>query len=63
MVGLTGEAVYVQPDGGGSGWIRAAAGADWSIGDFILAAEYYYNGGGAAADLLFPGTAQPLPRP
>ena len=56
VVGLTGEAVYDQPDAGGWGWIRAAAGADWSIGDFILAAEYYYNGGGAAADLLFPGT-------
>jgi hypothetical protein len=55
-VGLTGEAVYDQPDAGGWGWVRAAAGVDWSIGDFILAAEYYYNGGGAAADLLFPGT-------
>lgn len=55
-VGLTGEAVYDLPDAGGWGWVRAAAGVDWSIGDFILAAEYYYNGGGAAADLLFPGT-------
>ena len=55
-VGLTGEAVYFQPDSGGWGWVRAAAGVDWSVGDFILAAEYYYNGGGGAADLLFPGT-------
>ena len=56
VVGLTGEAIYEQPDAGGWGWVRAAAGADWSIGDFILAAEYYYNGGGVSADLLFPGT-------
>ena len=56
MVGLTGEAMYEQPDAGGWGWIRAAAGTDWSFGDFIVAAEYYYNGGGASADLLFPGT-------
>jgi hypothetical protein len=56
VVGLTGEAIYEQPDAGGWGWVRAAAGADWSIGDFILAAEYYYNGGGITADLLFPGT-------
>ena len=56
VVGLTGEAVYDLPDAGGWGWVRAAAGVDWSIGDFMLAAEYYYNGGGAAADLLFPGT-------
>ncbi len=55
-VGLTGEATYFEPDAGGWGWVRAAAGVDWSIGDFILAAEYYYNGGGAGADLLFPGT-------
>ncbi len=56
VVGLTGEAIYDQPDSGGWGWVRAAAGVDWSVGDFILAAEYYYNGGGSAADLLFPGT-------
>ncbi|HTZ51360.1 MAG TPA: hypothetical protein VMF68_06865 [Spirochaetia bacterium] len=55
-VGLTGEASYFQPDAGGWGWVRAAAGVDWSVGDFILAAEYYYNGGGGAADLLFPAT-------
>jgi hypothetical protein len=54
-VGLTGEAVYFQPDAGGWGWVRAAGGLDWSVGDFILGAEYYYNGGGAAADPLFPG--------
>jgi hypothetical protein len=54
-VGLTAEAIYEQPDSGGPGWVRAAAGIDWSISDFILAAEYYYNGGGAAADLLYPG--------
>jgi hypothetical protein len=53
-VGLTGEASWFQPDAGGWGWVRAAVGVDWSIGDFILAAEYYYNGGSAAADLLFP---------
>lgn len=56
IVGLHADAVYVQPDSGGWGFVRAAAGADWSIGDFIIAAEYYYNGGGASADLLFPGT-------
>jgi hypothetical protein len=53
VVGLTGEVIYFQPDGGGQGWVRAAAGVDWSIGDFILAAEYYYNGG-LAEDVLFP---------
>ena len=36
--------------------LRAAAGVDWSIGDFVMAAEYYYNGGGADADPLFPGS-------
>jgi len=55
VVGLTAEAVYDLPDAGEWGWVRAAGGVDWSIGDFILAAEYYYNGGGASADLLFPG--------
>jgi hypothetical protein len=53
--GLTAEAVYDLPDAGGQGWFRAAAGVDWSFGDFLLTAEYYYNGGGAPADLLFPG--------
>jgi hypothetical protein len=56
VVGLYGDAIYVQPDSGNGGYVRAAAGADWSFGDFIVAAEYYYNGGGASADLLFPGT-------
>ncbi len=54
IVGLYGDAVYEQPDNGGWGTARAAAGADYSFGDFIVAAEYYYNGGGAAADLLYP---------
>ena len=56
VVGLYADAVYEEPDAGGWGTFRAAAGADWSIGDFILAAEYYCNGGGSSADLLFPGT-------
>jgi hypothetical protein len=55
-IGLYGDAIYAQPDSGGWGTIRAAAGADWSFGDFIVAAEYYYNGGGSSADLLYPGT-------
>lgn len=55
VVGLYADAIYAQPDAGGWGVFRAAAGADWSFGDFIIAAEYYYNGGGAAADLLYPG--------
>ncbi len=54
IVGLYGDAIYEQPDAGGGGFMRAAAGADYSFGDFIVAAEYYYNGGGAAADLLYP---------
>jgi hypothetical protein len=56
VVGLYADAIYAQPDAGGWGTVRAAAGADWSFGDFIVAAEYYYNGGGASADLLYPGT-------
>jgi hypothetical protein len=56
IVGLYAEAMYEQPDTGGWGNFRAAAGADWSFGDFIVAAEYYYNGGGASADVLFPDT-------
>jgi len=55
VVGLYADAIYEQPDAGGWGVFRAAAGADWSFDDFIVAAEYYYNGGGAAADLLYPG--------
>src|SRR5208337_3930515 len=55
VVGLTAEAIYHQPDSGGRGWIRAAAGVDYSVNDLIFAAEYYYNGGGVTADLLYPG--------
>jgi hypothetical protein len=55
VVGLYADAIYAQPDSGGWGTVRAAAGADWSFGDFIVAAEYYYNSGGSSADLLFPG--------
>jgi hypothetical protein len=54
VLGLNGEALYSVP-GSGAGWLRAAGGADWSFGDFIVAAEYYYNGGGIAADLNAPG--------
>jgi hypothetical protein len=56
VVGLYGDAIYAEPDTGGWGFVRAAAGADWSFGDFVVAAEYYYNGGGSSADLLYPGT-------
>jgi hypothetical protein len=52
--GIYGDLIYSRPDSGSSGSLRAAGGADWSFGDFIVAAEYYYNGGGVAADLLFP---------
>jgi hypothetical protein len=55
-IGIYGAAAYTLPDSGQAGALRAAAGADWSIGDFIMAAEYYYNGGGADADPLFPGS-------
>jgi hypothetical protein len=54
-IGLYGEATYELYDSGEGGTLRAALGADYSFGDFIVAAEYYYNGGGAAADILFPG--------
>jgi hypothetical protein len=54
-IGLYGEATYELYDSGADGTLRAALGADYSFGDFIVAAEYYYNGGGAAADILFPG--------
>jgi hypothetical protein len=53
-IGFYGEATYELYDSGADGTLRAAAGADYSFGDFIIAAEYYYNGGGAAADILFP---------
>jgi hypothetical protein len=52
--GIYGNLIYSMPDSNSRGSFRAAAGADWSLGDFIAAAEYYYNGGGAAADPLFP---------
>jgi hypothetical protein len=55
VVGIYGDAIYAQPESGGRGFLRAAAGADWSFGDFVLAAEYYYNGGGSSADVLYPG--------
>ncbi len=55
-VGIYGDVAYALPDSGQAGALRAAAGADWSIGDFVMAAEYYYNGGGVEADPLFPGT-------
>jgi hypothetical protein len=55
-LGLYGEASYELFDSGAKGILRAAGGTDYSIGDFILAAEYYYNGGGSAADPLFPGS-------
>jgi hypothetical protein len=55
VLGVFGEAVYRLPDSGGPGAMRAAAGADWSFDNFIVAAEYYFNGDGAA-DPLFPGT-------
>jgi hypothetical protein len=54
-IGIYGEAAYTLPDSGPPGVLRAAAGADWSIGDFVMAAEYYFNSGGADADPLFPG--------
>jgi hypothetical protein len=56
VVGLYADAIYARPDAGEWGFVLAAAGADWSFGDFIVAAEYYYNGGGTAADLLYPGS-------
>jgi len=55
-IGIYGDAAYTLPDSGQAGALQAAAGADWSIGDFVMAAEYYYNGGGADADPLFPGS-------
>jgi hypothetical protein len=55
-IGIYGDVVFALPDSGQAGSFRAAGGADWSIGDFVMAVEYYYNGGGAAADVLFPGS-------
>jgi hypothetical protein len=54
-LGLDAEAIATRADSGEL-WARAALGADWSFGDFVLAAEYYYNGGGAAADRMAPGS-------
>lgn len=54
-IGFYGEATYELYDSGQTGTFKAAGGADYSFGDFILAAEYYYNGGGASSDPLFPG--------
>ena len=56
------EALYSvdpsSPDPLGGSWARAVAGLDWSVGDFVLAAEYYWNGGGsstvASIDPSFP---------
>jgi hypothetical protein len=55
LLGWNGEAVYSRPDSG-EGWLRASGGADYSFGDFVVAAEYYYNGGGAEADPNAPGS-------
>jgi hypothetical protein len=55
-LGFYGEASYELYDSGRAGTLKAAGGADYSFGDFIVAAEYYYNGGGASSDLLFPGS-------
>jgi hypothetical protein len=49
VIGLDGQALWSRPDSR-EGWLRAALGADWSIGDFVAQVEYYYNGGGPAAD-------------
>jgi hypothetical protein len=54
-IGFYGDVMYAVPDSGAAGSFRAAGGADWSIGDLVMDAEYYYNGGGASADTLFPG--------
>ncbi len=40
-----GELSLAMPDAGGEPVLRAAWGADWSIGDLVLAGEYYWNGG------------------
>lgn len=43
------EALVTLPDSGDAS-LRAALGADYSIGRLVVAAEYYYNGGGLQAD-------------
>lgn len=52
-LGVYGEISYELYDSGQTGTLEAAGGADYSLGDFIVAAEYYYNGGGGASDRLF----------
>jgi hypothetical protein len=47
-LGLYAEALCSLTDSGGPAEFRAAAGADWSTGDFVFAAEYYFSGAGAA---------------
>jgi len=54
-IGLDAELLATWPDSGAA-WMRAAVGADWSIGRIVLAAEYYYNGGGSEADRTAPGS-------
>lgn len=44
-----GELSLAMPDTGGEPILRVAGGADWSIGDLVLAGEYYWNGGLAPA--------------
>jgi len=53
-LGIDAEILASWPDSG-EAWLRAALGADYSIGRLVLAAEYYYNGGGPAADAAAPG--------
>ena len=55
-IGIYGDVAYTLQDSGRDGTLRAAAGADWSTGDLVMAAEYYYNAGGVDADPLFPGS-------
>jgi hypothetical protein len=52
VAGINGSILFSLPDSAsGPAWEkpkpRASLGADYSIGDFIMTAEYYYNGGGA----------------
>jgi hypothetical protein len=55
VLGFYAEALIDIPDESGFASMRAAAGADWSWGDLVLAAEYYYHEGGGSNDPLFPG--------
>jgi hypothetical protein len=60
---LYGELLCAMPAAGGAASCRAAAGADWSLGELVFAAEYYYNGDvsasadpyGAGAHNLYAG--------